>query len=139
MTAAWVCRGYFGKPQRVGLELGKGVNVHLAIAAVADAGQAVLTELDALVAGVHVGEKVLGAGELPRRALLAGAEGADPEAGAHVAVLPQQAQPMLQLLCYLLPMLPLDDCECNPQSGLNIKPNQAQGTCNNVLLERGVH
>lgn len=73
----------------------EGLNARLAVAAVADAGQAIFAELDALVAGVHMGEEVLGAGELPRGALLAGAEGADPEAGAHVAVLPQQAQPML--------------------------------------------
>ncbi len=66
------------------------------------------------MACVNMREEVLSARELARRAIFARAEGARPKAGAHVAVLPQQAQPMLEFLCDCLPMLPLDDCAQTP-------------------------
>ena len=58
---------------------------YLALAGHTAAGLLLLVHLDALMAGIHMRQEVLGSVKLARDALHAHAEGADPIAGSQVA------------------------------------------------------
>ena len=58
---------------------------HLALAGHTAAGLLLLCHLDALMAGIHMRQEVLGSVKLARDALHTHAEGADPVAGSQIA------------------------------------------------------
>lgn len=102
---------------------------HISIAAEAEVRQLIAADLDALMAGLHMDQEVLGSGKLLGRPLFGGAEGADPEACTQVAVVPEEAQTMLQILSSCLPVLSHN--VCRRHSSTEKSPRR---TCRNSLM-----